>query len=414
MTEEKGSEAGWGVATALQHSDRTVEPHIADVAPVIHTSSTFKAGNAQGLVYSRDTNPTRARFEKVLGQIENNGFAIAYSSGQAAFDAIVRYVKPRKILAVVGYHGVRQCLRNWQETIGNSVTLEFIEPKETFELTEERALAGFAKNPADGSVKIDLIHLEAPMNCYNILQDLEWWSNLAEKTKAVISVDVTFASPLGHRLRDFPKVRFIHHSCTKFVGGHSDVLSGAVVCKSRNDYQIMKSEQCISGAVLGSLESYLLLRSIRTLDLRFRKQSANGKVIAEWLDSQRAKGRIVTKVWHLSLESHPSHKLAEKYCNGLYPPCFGVEVADQQIAKSLPKLTNLFIDATSLGGVESMIDWRYKWDSTHNPPNLLRFSIGIEDTTDLIADLEAAFIKVEKDIEEAKGKSGATKSCQPF
>ena len=165
---------------------------------------------------------------------------------------------------------------------------------------------------------------------------------------------------------------------------------------------------------MGSLESYLLLRSIRTLDLRFRKQSSNAKIIAKWLDEQREKGRIVTRVWHLSLESHPSHHLAEQYCNGLYSPCFGVEVTDETTAKSLPRLTELFIDATSLGGVESMIDWRYKWDSVHNPPNLVRFSVGIEDTNDLIADLDNSFSKIEQERADHPKKSSGGGKCQPF
>ena len=319
----------------------------------------------------------------MIGKLEQ-GHALLYSSGQAAFHAILEQVKPKVIVGTIGYHGIRHCIKTYSELV-QGVVVRDLECKQALEVIED---------DFKDLEKIDLIHLESPNNPYCIIQEFEKWSRIAEKHNAVISVDATFATPLGHRLGDFPLVRYIHHSCTKFLGGHSDILAGAVICKRKEDFEQMKHDRNHSGGVLGSLESFLLLRSLRTFELRFRKQSANSVIIARWLEEKRISTGLVTHVWHPSLPSHPSFKYAKTFCNDLYPPTFGFSMKTQAMAQKLAQSTYLFVEATSLGGIESLIDWRRRWDPK-NPPTLLRISLGIEEVEDLIADLEQAFRVIE-------------------
>jgi len=166
------------------------------------------------------------------------------------------------------------------------------------------------------------------------------------------------------------------------------VLGGVLSVKSEKVHGELVAARTIQGGLLGSMESFLLLRSLRTLSLRMQRHSTSAVKIAKWLDSQS----MVRKVWHPSLSHHPSFELCVRQLK-MPPATFAFELQSQEQAQKLPQMTLLFTDATSLGGAESLLDWRYKWDKSLSPM-LLRISVGLEDPDDLINDLKQAFDKL--------------------
>lgn len=220
------------------------------------------------------------------------------------------------------------------------------------------------------------------MNPTCILQDIETISKKANDANCLVCIDSTFApSPLYYPFKF--GVDFIYTSGTKYLGGHSDLLCGIIVSKEDKWRSVLKNSRTIYGNVIGNLECWLLIRSLKTFGLRILKQSENATRLAEWLNSKNI------KVWHTSISSHPSYVLGKKYLNG-HPGIFSIEMNSEKEAKILPKVLKIFKDATSLGGVESLIEWRYKYDSTISP-KLLRVSVGIEDFEDLRGDFQQAF-----------------------
>lgn len=225
---------------------------------------------------------------------------------------------------------------------------------------------------------------------YTIL-DLQWYSTLAARTGALLAVDSTLSSPLGQR----PLLHGAHlvmHSSTKYLSGHSDLLAGILITPQPALAALLIRERGIDGSVMGMMECWLLLRSLRTLSLRVKKQADNVMSIVQWLERQREMGNKVTHVYHPYLPSHPSHALARSLL--LLPPAtFSFTLSSEQQARYFASSLLLVHHATSLGGVESLIDWRYKHDQSVSPC-LLRVSIGIEEVEDLIADFKQALAKV--------------------
>jgi len=176
----------------------------------------------------------------------------------------------------------------------------------------------------------------------------------------------------------------VMHSSTKFLGGQSDALSGVLITPNTSDAAQLLSERTASGAILGSLENFLLLRSLRTLELRVTRQSESATKLAQFLVAHKA----VLKVHHPSFPSHPQHQLCKTQMEG-FPPVLSFELSSATTAHTFLKNLKLIAYATSLGGVHSTIDWRYKFDETLNP-GLLRVSVGIEAVKDLIVDLTQA------------------------
>jgi len=178
------------------------------------------------------------------------------------------------------------------------------------------------------------------------------------------------------------------HSSTKYFSGHSDALGGVLITRKKEVAEILLQERTTMGNVPGNLESWLLLRSLRTLTLRVRQQCENAFAVARWLESPE-NAQVVKRVHYPGLPSHPGHEVAKKQMQ-LFGGMLSVELHTEQAARALPQRLKLFRDATSLGGVESLIDWRYKWDQSVSP-TLLRVSIGLEAHEDIIADFRQAF-----------------------
>ncbi len=339
--------------TLAIHADLGIEP-APDIAPPIHVSTTFAADNPEGLVYTREAQPTRSRLEAVLGALEG-GRAVTYSSGQAATTAALAHLSPRRVaLGPGGYHGTRAALEASKiETISLEAPLA----------------AG------------DVVWLETPRNPTAEVLDVEAHADRAHRSGATLVVDSTFATPILLRPLELG-ADLVMHSATKFLSGHSDALAGVLVTRDPSAAEALLRQRTVSGAVPGALEAWLALRGLRTLPLRIRRQSQTAAGLAAWLVGR------VPRVWHPSLADHPGAEIARRQMSGP-GGILAFELGSEEEARALPRRLRLIREATSLGGVESLVDWRRRHDP-HAPAGLLRVSVGLEDFDDLAADLEQA------------------------
>jgi cystathionine gamma-synthase len=342
--------------TVALHADAGIE-RTPDVAPPIHVSTTFDADNAEGLSYARAEQPTRRRLEAVLGALEG-GHAVVYASGQAAATAALAHLRPRRVaIARGGYHG-------------------------THAAVDALAPLGVEKVPlAEPPRAGDVVWLETPRNPTCELEDVAAHAARAHAAGAAVVVDGTFATPVLQRPLELG-ADLVLHSVTKLLAGHSDALAGVLVAPDPEVAATLRAARTVSGAVPGALETWLALRGLRTLGLRVRRQTETAIRLAEWLEPR------VARVWHPSLASHPDHALALRQMRGP-GPILSIELATEAAARALPAALTLFRDATSLGGVESLAEWRRKHDP-EAPATLVRLSVGLEDPADLVADLERA------------------------
>lgn len=353
-------ESKLGPDTRAIHADAGIEPD-ADVAPAIRVSTTFTADNAEGLVYSRIEQPTRRRLEAVLGALEG-GHAVVYASGQAAATAALLHLRPRRVaIARGGYHGIQAAIDAFRPWGVEKIPLE----------------APLAEG--------DVVWLETPKNPTCEIQDVAAHAARARTAGARVVVDGTFATPVLQRPLALG-ADLVLHSATKFLSGHSDALAGVLAARDATTAEELRRERTFTGAVPGALETWLVLRGVRTLGLRVRRQTETATRLAAWLEPR------VARVWHPSLPSHPGHAIAARQMSGC-GAILSIELASADAARELPRHLALFRDATSLGGVESLIEWRRKHDP-EAAPALLRISVGIEEPDDLQADLERGLSKV--------------------
>ncbi|KAF5113801.1 hypothetical protein DV452_003206 [Geotrichum candidum] len=368
------------IATLAIHAD----DHVArtnDVASPIHLSSTYayssdpaqlksfkqvvEAGTLHDdIVYSRENQPVVVRIEEVFSKLLD-GHAVAYSSGLSAFHAAMIYFNPKNVFIGQAYHGCKQSLDVLKRNYG----------------VQSHPLESAAELIQSG----DVIHLESPINPYGTAIDIEKYVKIAHSRGAFVLIDSTFAPPPLQFPFDFG-VDMIMHSATKYFGGHSDLLAGVLVTKDPKVAEVLHGDRDCLGTITASLESWLLLRSLRTYDLRIRKQVSNAIKIVKYLDEHRAEFPALKSLTHASLQKEEFVKRQLPLNGG---PVFSIEVATPEIAKILPSKTKLFHHATSLGGVESLVEWRAMSDSDISE-TLLRFSIGVEDVDDLIEDLSNA------------------------
>ncbi|KAI0914762.1 Cys/Met metabolism PLP-dependent enzyme-domain-containing protein [Ustulina deusta] len=390
------------------HADDFLNSHAA-VAPPMHVSTTFRySRNPDDLsymnntspnnphdshVYSRMTAPNTQRFEAILTSILR-GPALSYSSGLSAFHAMVVFLNPKRIAIGGGYHGCHGVLK----VISKLTGLKQLE----LDCADEELGPG------------DLIHVETPLNPTGEARDLEFYAEKARRTGAVLSVDATFAPP--PLLDPFAfGVDIIMHSGTKYFGGHSDMLCGVLAIAPRRADEwlpTLLAERVFLGSVMGSLEGWLGIRSLRTLELRVRKQSADAEKLVRWLEAERGReGSVVhdtvAEIKHASLQVGSKGEalgwLKKQMPNG-FGPVFALYMRDADDARRLPSKLNLFHHATSLGGVESLIEWRSMTDAGVDK-RLLRLSIGVEGWEDLRDDLVQGFGVL------ARGKISAAQSA---
>lgn len=365
------------IATAGIHADDkiAVKP---DISAPIHVSTTFAYDNdpsklvpaaeatfnKHDMVYSRLSSTNVNRAEEVLGQIAG-GNAVLYSSGLSAFHAMMIHLNPKNVFIGEGYHGCHAILDILKRNYGVKV------------------------HPLDADPAIlqkgDVLHLETPVNPYGVHFDIEKYAKIAHSRGAILTVDATFAPPPLFDPFAYG-ADIIMYSATKYFGGHSDLLSGALLLRDDKATQSLLVDRESIGTIPGSLEAWLLLRSLRTFKLRILAQTDSATKIVKYLADNKSKLSKITKIHHASLQSED---FVKKQLPHGGPPVFSIEVTDSQTARELPSKLKYFHHATSLGGVESLIEWRAMSDETVSP-QLLRVSVGLEDTDDLIEDLRAA------------------------
>jgi cystathionine gamma-synthase len=342
--------------TAALHADAGI-PDGVDIAPPIHVTTTYDRSGQDELEYRRSHHPTTERFEAVLGALEG-GTAVAYASGMAAVLAIVRHLRPARVsLPADVYHGVRSLLATEQQ----SGALRLVDSSEL----------------GEG----DLWWVETPSNPRCLITDIAAVAASAADKGCIVAVDSTFATPVLQRPLELG-ADLVMHASTKFIAGHSDAMGGVVVTQSPDVADALRVERMRDGSIPGALDVWLALRGIRTLPVRIERQAATAAEIGAWLAAR------VPVVWHPSLADHPGRVVAERQMRA-GGGVLSFEVENGERAQRIVRGLRLFRTATSLGGVESLAEWRRSVNPAA-PEGLVRLSVGLEAPADLIADLDQA------------------------
>ena len=345
------------------------EAHGALSPPVVF-ASTFRAGGPIG--YGRDGNPTWEAFEEAIGLLEG-GTGVAFSSGMAAATAVLEGlpVGARVVAPTTAYMGVRSFLRDRVDA--GRIAVEFVDITDT-----EATLAACSG--------VDLLWLESPTNPLLGIADLVALAEGGHTAGALVVVDNTFATPLLQRPLDLG-ADVVVHSVTKYLGGHADLLMGAVVTANKELLEGVLHRRHLYGGIPGPLDAFLALRGLRTLAVRLERAQSNAQVLAERL----AGHPVVERVRYPGLADDPGHDLARRQMRG-FGAMLSFEVrGGANGADRVCSATNVITNATSLGGVESLMERRARWAGDADvPPSLIRLSVGIEHVEDLWADLNQA------------------------
>lgn len=373
--------------TRAVHDGNARDPLTGAVVPPIYVASTFvqaRAGEWGEFDYSRSGNPTRRNLEKTLASLEAGVDALAFSSGMAAIHCATMLLRSGDhILAGSDiYGGTYRLLHKVLDRVDIGVTLG-----DSTRLDEFAALV---------TERTRLIWIETPGNPRMTITDLSACAELAHRHGALLGVDNTFATPALTRPLE-AGADIVMHSATKYLGGHSDLLGGALVVRDPELWQQLYFLQNATGAVLGPFESFLLARGLKTLDLRVRAQSDTAARLAQWL----AADPRVQHVYYPGLPTHPGHALAARQMDGAFGGMLSFELrGDLTQAKRVVESTRLFQLAVSLGAVESLIEQpaamsHASYDAADRArhgisDSLIRLSVGLEDFADLREDLDAA------------------------
>lgn len=335
-------------------------------------SSTYRAGGEIG--YSREGNSTWAAFEEVLGALEE-GHCVAFSSGMAAASAALEGLPARARIVVSGvaYHGVHELVRDRMDV--DRIDAEFVDVADT------DAVAGLCGEAA-------MLWLETPTNPMIGVADIAALSDIAHERGALVLVDNTFATPLRQRPLELG-ADVVLYSATKFLGGHSDLLLGALVTRDGELLESIRRRRQIDGSVPGVMESFLALRGLRTLAVRLDRAEQSAAELARRLSNHSA----VSSVRYPGLPDHPEHDLAARQMNGSGAMLAFETVGNAAGADRVCDAVRLITHATSLGGVETLLERRARYPGdakAGTPPTLIRLSVGLENVEDLWADLERA------------------------
>jgi len=372
--------------TQLIHSI-PVDPLTGAVSVPIYQTSTFvrdAPGVNKGYDYARSGNPTRAVLENLIAKLEGGETGLAFSSGLAAIDAIAKLLKAGDEIVAVDdiYGGAYRLFTQVYQQFG--ITINFVDtsdPEKVFN----------AITP-----KTKLIWLETPTNPTLKISDIEAIAKIAKANNCLLCVDNTFASPALQKPLALG-ADIVVHSATKYLGGHSDLIAGAVVTKDKALGDRIKFIQNACGAILAPFDSWLVIRGIETLHLRLRQHCATAQEVAEFLEKHPA----VDKVYYPGLKTHPNHEVAKKQSKGFGGiVSFSLKQDTIEAAGAFATSTQLFKLAESLGGIKSLIS--HPATMTHKSipaekrraagvsDSLVRLSIGLEEAEDLIQDLQVA------------------------
>jgi cystathionine gamma-synthase len=359
-----------------------VDPETKGLTPPVHTSTTYlrDADNQyrSGLIYSRDDNPTYIHAEQLLMELEGGEDAMVLASGMAAATCVFMSLSPGD--HVIAPKVMYWSLRNWLDQTARHWGLDI-----TFVDTDDPA----AIQNAVVADKTKLIWIETPANPTWSVTDITAAAEIAHAAGAQLAVDSTVASPVLTRPIEFG-ADIVMHSATKYLNGHSDVIAGALICAKKDTlWQKMRQQRSQMGAVMGPFEATQLLRGMRTLFLRVRQASQSAMTIAEALSGHAA----VSEVLYPGLPGFPGHDIAARQMSGGFGGMLSIRLKGGEAAAiATAAHTRLWHRATSLGGVESLIEHRGSIEGPGSPVplDLLRLSTGIEDVQDLISDLNDA------------------------
>lgn len=375
-----------GFASRAVHVGSEPDAETGAIVPPIHLSTTFATdspGRTRGFEYTRADNPTRRRLEACLAALDGGRHALAFSSGLAATTSLL-------LAFDAGTHVVFS-----DDVYGGTYRLfEQVLRRQGFDFTavDGRDLSAVA---AALTERTKLVWLETPTNPGMRIIDIAAMSRLAHQGGALLCIDGTFASPALQRPLELG-ADIVMHSTTKFLGGHSDVLGGAVITSDDDIAERLRFLQRAVGAVPSPFDCWLVLRGVKTLELRVRRQSESALRIAQWLGGHAT----VHAVHYPGLRAHPGHELAARQMNGCFGGVLSFELADQAAAVRALERLRLITLAESLGAVESLAELPAIMTHASMPSDvrerigvtdsLIRLSVGIEEVDDLLADLEQA------------------------
>jgi cystathionine gamma-synthase len=368
------------IETLAVHAGHAVDPSTGAVAPAIHPSTTFErepdGSYRAGHIYVRSSNPNRQAVEAALAQLEGGAAALAFASGSAATHAIFEALAPgdRVIAPNDVYYGTLRQLREIFEPWGLGV--------DVVDMTDLAAV----RRAIRPTTKV--VWVETPSNPLLRIVDIARLAELAHGAGARCVVDNTWATPVLQRPFELG-ADLVMHSTTKYLGGHSDLMGGAVVARTTDEFvERVSLLQKVGGAVPSPFDCWLLLRGIRTLPWRMRAHSANAMEVASFLSTH---GKVET-VHYPGLTQHARHDVAKRQMSD-FGGMLSVQIkGGREAALELTRRVRLFTRATSLGGPESLIEHRASVEgpATTAPDNLLRISVGLENAKDLLEDLAQA------------------------
>ncbi|WP_440120212.1 cystathionine gamma-synthase [Tenacibaculum sp. Ill] len=378
--------------TKTIHGGQQHEEATGAVMPPIFQTSTYaqsSPGVNKGYAYSRSANPTRTALENAFASLENGTHGFAFSSGLSAIDCVLRTLNPGDEV-IAGddiYGGTYRMFTNMFEKYG--LKFQYVDMNEVANVVNAI------------SEKTKLIWIETPTNPLMKIADIEEITKAVKNKKPaiIVAVDNTFATPYLQRPLDLG-VDIVMHSATKYLGGHSDLVMGALMTKNAELAEQLHFIQFAAGAIAGPMDSFLALRGVKTLHLRMQRHCENGKTVAKYLSEHPKVG----EVFYPGLENHPNHEIAKKQMDdfgGMVS--FRLKDQSKQAALSFLENTKIFTLAESLGGVESLVSHPVTMTHASIPEadrlkigitdSLIRLSVGVEDIDDLLGDLEQALSK---------------------
>lgn len=390
------------LATKLIHAGVEPDPSTGAIMTPIYQTSTYvqsAPGDHKGYEYARTQNPTRTALQNALAVIENGKFALCFSSGMAATDAVIKLLNPGdEVIAANDMYG--GTFRMFTKIFGKyGLKFTFIDMQDTNNIRQHI------------NANTKLIWTETPTNPMMNIIDIKAVSDLAKENDILVCVDNTFASPYLQTPLDLG-ADIVLHSATKYLGGHSDVVHGCLIMNDALLEEKLRFIQNSCGAVPGPQDCFLVLRGLKTLHIRMQRHCENGEKIANWLRSNAK----VDKVYWCGFQDHPNHEIAKKQMRG-FGGMLSFTLKDDSMEAAIKVLssTKLFSLAESLGGVESLIGHPASMTHASIPrenriknglvDSLIRLSVGIEDADDLIEDLDNA---IGKDKQQAKTNTERT------
>ncbi|MED5302442.1 MAG: cystathionine gamma-synthase [Bacteroidota bacterium] len=374
--------------TKVIHAGIHPDPATGAIMTPIYQTSTYvqeEIGVHKGFEYSRTGNPTRAALESNLAALESGKFGACFGSGLAAIDCVIKMLNPGDEVISTNdlYGGSYRIFKTIFEKYG--INFHFVDMVDIQNISNKI------------NDKTKLIWIETPTNPMMNIIDVKSIVEIAKTKRIKVAVDNTFATPYLQRPLELG-ADIVMHSVTKYLGGHSDIVMGALVTNDESLAEEMYRIQNSSGAVCGPMDSFLVLRGVKTLHLRVQRHCENGEKVAHFLHNNPQ----VDQVYWPGFKTHPNHEVAKEQMNGFGGMISFTLVGDSlDKAKSIVSKTKLFTLAESLGGVESLIGHPSTMTHASIPreermksgvlDSLIRLSVGIEDASDLIEDLENAF-----------------------